>query len=51
MLCKEDMYVCPLSRDIYIYIYIIDKPWNYFSISYVNMGVISGKDTDRYVEC
>ena len=21
-LCKEDMYVCPLNRDIYIYIYI-----------------------------
>ena len=20
-LCKEDMYVCPLNRDIYIYIY------------------------------
>ena len=23
-LCKEDMYVCPLNRDIYIYIYIYD---------------------------
>ena len=22
-LCKEDMYVCPLNRDIYIYIYKI----------------------------
>ena len=21
-LCKEDMYVCPLNHDIYIYIYI-----------------------------
>ena len=21
-LCKEDMYVCPLNRDIYIYIYM-----------------------------
>ena len=24
-LCKEDMYVCPLNRDIYIYIYIRTK--------------------------
>ena len=23
-LCKEDMYVCPLNRDIYIYIYLLD---------------------------
>ena len=22
-LCKEDMYVCPLNRDIYIYIYAV----------------------------
>ena len=24
-LCKEDMHVCPLNRDIYIYIYIYMK--------------------------
>ena len=29
---------------------VIDKTWNYFSIWYVSIRVITGKDTDRYVE-
>ena len=29
-LCKEDMYVCPRNRDIYIYIYIYILSWRHF---------------------
>ena len=35
-LYKEDMYVCPLNRDIYIYIYIYIKQVN----SFVKIGIV-----------